>query len=88
MLTHPKSFLPGKCSAQPQFLTPAGDYISNREDKNVPSCYIDLHFEVAKNTPIVGIMQSNSRMFVATLKSFLDGSVNIFEDKDVLDHLI
>ena len=32
-------------------------------------------------------MHSNSRMFVATLKSFLDGSVNIFEDKDVLDHL-
>ena len=33
------------------------------------------------------LIQSNSRTFRATLKSFLDGSVNIFEDKDVLDHL-
>ena len=63
------------------------EYISSKEDKNIPSCYIDVLFEVAKNTPIVGIMQSNSRMFIASLKSFLDGSVNIFEDKDVLDHL-
>ena len=56
------------------------EYISSKEDKNVPSCYIDVLYEVAKNTPIVGIMQSNSRMFIASLKSFLDGSVNIFED--------
>ena len=26
-------------------------------------------------------------MFIATLNSFLDGSVDIFEDKYVLDHL-
>ena len=63
------------------------EYIANKEDKNVPQCYIDLIYELVKNTPVVGIIQSNSRTFRATLKSFLDGSVNIFEDKDVLDHL-
>ena len=63
------------------------EYISNKGEKNVPQCYIDLIYELAKNTPVVGILQSNSRIFKAALKSFLDGLVNIFEDKDVLDHL-
>ena len=36
------------------------EYISSREDKNVPSCYIDLLYEIAKNTPIVGIIQNKA----------------------------
>ena len=32
------------------------EYIANKEDKNVPQCYIDLIY-------VVGIIQSNSRTF-------------------------
>ena len=41
------------------------EYIDNKEDKNVPQCYIDLIYELVKNTPVVGIIQSNSRTFRA-----------------------
>ena len=34
------------------------EYIANKEDKNVPQCYIDLIY-------VVGIIQSNSRTFRA-----------------------
>ena len=40
-----------------------------------------------KKIKIVGIIQSNSRTFLAALKSYLDNEVDIFEDKDMLDHL-
>ena len=63
------------------------EYISNLPEKTVPQCYLDILYEVSKNTPIVGLIQSNSRTFQAALKSYLDGAVNIFEDKDMLDHL-
>ena len=32
-------------------------------------------------------MQSTSRIFISSLKSYLDGAFNIFEDKEILDHL-
>ena len=63
------------------------EYIGNINQKNVPQCYLDILYEVSKNTPIVGIIQSNSRTFLAALKSYLDNEVDIFEDKDMLDHL-
>ena len=63
------------------------EFISNLDETLTPSCYIDLLYEMIKNTPIVGILQSNSRVFLAAMKSYLDGSIDIFKDKDVLDHL-
>ena len=43
--------------------------------------------EITKNTPVVGLIQSQSRVFVASIKSYLDKQVDIFEDKDILDHV-
>ena len=63
------------------------EFISNLDETLTPSCYIDLLYDMIKNTPIVGILQSNSRVFLAAMKSYLDGSIDIFKDKDVLDHL-
>ena len=54
---------------------------------NVPPCYVDLLREVTKNTPVVGMIQSQSRIFLASIKSYLDNKVDIFEDKDILDHV-
>ena len=50
-------------------------------------CYIDIFYEISKNTPIVGIIQSNSRTFLAALKSYLDNEVDVFDDIDMLNHL-
>ena len=63
------------------------EFISNFNETRTPSCYIDILYETIKNTPIVGILQSKSRVFMAAMKSYLDGSIDIFKDKDVLDHL-
>ena len=56
-------------------------------EEMVPECYITLIYEITKSTPISGIFQTNSRIFVAALKSFLDESLDIFSDRELLDHL-
>ena len=63
------------------------EYLSKSLGETVPDCYINLLYEIAKNTPISGIFQSSSRTFQAALKSFLDENLDIFEDKELLDHL-
>ena len=63
------------------------EHISNLHEKMVPKCYVDLLYEIAKNTPVVGFIQSQSRIFLASVKSYLDKHVDIFEDKDLLDHV-
>ena len=63
------------------------EHILELEEETVPQCYIDLLYEVSKNTPIFGLMQSSSRIFLSSIKSYLDSKFNIFEDKEVLDHL-
>ena len=63
------------------------EYIESLEVDEVPECYLDILYEISKNTPIFGLIQSSSRSFLATLKSYLDGTVDVFQDKDILDHL-
>ena len=63
------------------------DHLENLEVDEIPECYLDILYEISKNTPIFGLIQSNSRTFLATLKSYLDGAVDVFQDKDILDHL-
>lgn len=63
------------------------EYVEDLEVDQAPPCYINILYEVSKNTPVFGILQSNSRTFLAGLKSYLDGAVDIFADKDMLDHL-
>ena len=63
------------------------EYISCIEDKMVPKCYVEFLYEVTKNTPVVGLIQSQSRISLASIKSFLDKQVDIYEDKDILDHI-
>ena len=62
-------------------------YIEKLEVDEIPECYLDILYEISKNTPIFGIMQSTSRTFLSTLKSYLDGVFDIFKDKETLDHL-
>ena len=63
------------------------EHISQLKGDNLPPCYVDLLREVSKNTPVVGMIQSQSRIFLASIKSYLDNKVDIFEDKDILDHV-
>ena len=63
------------------------EYIESLEVDEVPECYLDILYEISKNTPIFGLIQSSSMPFLATLKSYLDGTVDVFQDKDILDHL-
>ena len=63
------------------------EYLSKSLGETVPDCYINLLYEIARNTPISGIFQSSSRTFQAALKSFLDENLDIFDDKELLDHL-
>ena len=62
------------------------EYLTKSFDETVPDCYINLLYEIAKNTPISGIFQSSSRTFQAALKSFLDENLDIFDDRELLDH--
>ena len=43
--------------------------------------------EISKNTPIVGIIQTDSRSFKATLRCYLEKEVDIFESKDMLEEV-
>ena len=61
------------------------EHISGIEDKMVPKCYLEFLYEVTKNTPVVGLIQSQSRISLASIKSFLDKQVDIYEDKDKSD---
>ena len=63
------------------------EYVTMVSEDMVPECYITLIYEITKNTPISGIFQTNSRTSVAALKSFLDESLDVFSDKELLDHL-
>ena len=63
------------------------EYLTKSFDETVPDSYINLLYEIAKNTPISGIFQSSSRTFQAALKSFLDENLDIFDDRELLDHL-
>ena len=51
------------------------EYIANTEVKNVPQCYIDLIYLLVKNTPVVGIIQSNSRTFRAVNHIFVTNMI-------------
>ena len=64
------------------------EYLTKSFDERVPDCDINLLYEIAKNTPISGIFQSSSRTFQAALKSFLDENLEIFHDRELLDHLL
>ena len=35
----------------------------------------------------MGMIQSESRIFLASLKSYLDKQVDVFNDKDILEHM-
>ena len=59
------------------------EYLSKSLGETVPDCYINLLYEIAKNTPISGIFQSSSRTFPTALKSFLDENLDIFDDKEL-----
>ena len=63
------------------------EFISSLQQTMVPSCYVELLCEITKNTPVVRLIQSQSRVFVASIKSYLDKQVDIFKDKDILDHV-
>ena len=63
------------------------EHVCDLNEENVPKCYVDLIHEVTKNTPIVGLIQSQSRVFLVGLKSYLDKNVDIFSEKDILDHV-
>ena len=63
------------------------EYVIMVSEEMIPECYITLIYEITKSTPISGIFQTNSRIFVAALKSFLDESLDIFSDRELLDHL-
>ena len=54
------------------------EYLTNFSEEYIPECYIELLYEVSKNTPISGILQSTSRTFLAALKSYLDEATDIF----------
>ena len=51
------------------------EYIANKEDKNVPQCYIDLIYELVKNIQVVGIIQGNSRTFRAVNHIFVTNMI-------------
>ena len=36
---------------------------------------------------VMGMFQSESRIFLASLKSYLDKQVDVFNDKDILEHM-
>ena len=63
------------------------EYICSLKTKKVPECYVDLIHEISKNTPVLGMIQSDSRIFLASLKSYLDKEVDVFDDKDILEHM-
>ena len=63
------------------------EYTIDRKSNHIPQCYIEILYEACKITPVVGHIQTNSRAFSVVLKSFLEESVNIFEDQEMLDHL-
>ena len=48
------------------------EYVSNLEVKTVPNCYAKLIDEISKNTPIVGLIQTQSRSFTASLRCYLE----------------
>ena len=53
------------------------EYIANKEDKNVPQCYIDLIYELVKNIQVVGIIQGNSRTFRAVNHIFVTNMITV-----------
>ena len=63
------------------------DYVSNLEVKTVPNCYAKLIDEMSKNTPIVGLIQTQSRSFTASLRCYLEEEVDIFAERDILENL-
>ena len=63
------------------------EYLTTFKEQSVPLCYTQLIHEITKSTPIVGFIQSQSRDFIASLKCYLDRIVDIFEERDLLDHV-
>ena len=63
------------------------EYVSNLEVKTVPNCYAKLIDEISKNTPIVGLIQTQSRSFTASLRCYLEEEVDIFAERDILENL-
>ena len=55
-------------------ITDVLEYILSLDEEEVPHCYLNLIYELSKNTPIFGLMQSTSRIFISSVKSYLDGT--------------
>ena len=45
------------------------EHISGLSEKMIPSCYLDILYEITKSTPVVELFLTNSSVFLAVLKS-------------------